>query len=413
MIQQNHTSTLFSEKLEACLLKLSFLEPSEITELLEYCKLLQVDSFASLIRGAQVSNEHADGRSLARTLEKLANHRSEVEQELQNRALEVLDHRKPVFIAVDDYVLFKRGKHISYTNILYDHATKVYSNGHDVVDAVVSQDGQPVLSVFEIQNLDKKDLQDKKPAKPSSTRSYISKNILALIRIEQLITLLTASGLSLKKIWVLTDRWFPSEAFVTALRKSGAYFLLAIKKNATVILPDKKRMLHPEKTKTGRNKKYQPKEIKIEPYFMCYKKCSYFTDKTAQRIVRAKEAILTLKKFGRVKVFAFQLEGHSDWRYFMTNNLHLAKEDACFKYAQRWGIECLHKELKDYFGLKKSHVRLEQHVLGHFVLLYLMHAMFSELRRERWKTESKILTAQEIWDDVFWSLRPRSLEVCA
>ena len=84
------------------------------------------------------------------------------------------------------------------------------------MDAVVSQDGQPVLSVFEIQNLDKKDLQDKKPAKPSSTRSYISKNILALIRIEQLITLLTASGLSLKKIWVLTDRWFPSEAFVTA-----------------------------------------------------------------------------------------------------------------------------------------------------------------------------------------------------
>ena len=112
-------------------------------------------------------------------------------------------------------------------------------------------------------------------------------------------------------------------------------------------------------------------------------------------------------------MFAFKLEGHQDWRYFITNNFALAREDAFQKYAQRWGIECLHKELKQYFGVKKSHVRLERRVLGHFMFLYLIHAMFSELRRERWKSESKSLTAQELWDDTFLNFMQQSAEVHA
>ena len=179
MLSTYNTAVLFIEKLEACLLKFSFLDTAEITELLEHCKLLQIDAFANLFRSAQACNKQMNGKRLAQTLEKLAIHRDEVEQELQRRALEVIDHRKPVFIAVDDYVLFKRGMSISYTNRLYDHATKCYSNGHDVVDALVSQDGQPVLSTFELQSLDMKDAQTKKTTKRSSSRSYQSKKVLA------------------------------------------------------------------------------------------------------------------------------------------------------------------------------------------------------------------------------------------
>ena len=239
-------------------------------ELLEHCKLLHFDIFANLFRSAQAYNKQMNGKRLARTLEKLAIHCDEIEQELQRRALEVIDHRKSVFIAVDDYVLFKRGTNISYTNSLYDHATKCYSNGHDVVDVLVSQDGQPVLGTFELQNLDIKYVKTKKTAKINSSRSYQSNNILSLLLIKHLVAMLSVSGQSLEKIWVLTDRWFPSEMFVTALRELGVYFLLAIKKNPVVILPDKELMIHPKKTKTGRNKKYQPRKMRIEQYFARY-----------------------------------------------------------------------------------------------------------------------------------------------
>jgi len=398
---------IFMESLEKCIKNFLFLDKGEQQLLLVHARNLMVDSFASLFRTEQRLNRKKNGRTLARILQKLHEHRDEVEQLLFDRNLKLLDRRKPVCIAVDDHGLDKRGEKIHATGRVFDHGKNLHYHGHCVVDAACVQDNLLLVNKHVIQVLKKKVAILPGKKRNARKRAVTTKITHAIDLVRQMAAKLVDHRVVRNKIWVLADRWFPCGAFVNAVRHQGVYFLLAVKKNTVTFLPDRKAMDVRQTGRRGRPRKYRPRRVSIARYFRQYRGDRYFIDRTTGRRVWWKTAVLITPAYGRVRVFAFHLETSKEWRYFISNNLRLTPARALFLYKQRWPIECLHKEIKQYFGLKKSRVRRSLPVQGHFVFVYLLHGVFCEIRWKRLHARNVLITAQHIWDEVFIDVTAR------
>ena len=101
--------------------------------------------------------------------------------------------------------------------------------------------------------------------------------------------------------------------------------------------------------------------MRVERYFMAYKNERYFTYEGLR--VFYKEAVLEVKELGRARVFRLREEGEKEFKYYVSNKLDMTAR-TCYRYKKlRWKIEEMHRDEKQYLGLRE-HLRLEKGALA-------------------------------------------------
>ena len=410
MINIHKNAILFSEQWRLAVKNFWFLRKEEQELVLAYSQQLIINPFVSFRKVAKWLGLADNGRKLANCLNKLWKNYQEVKEQLTGQLKNNLELRKRIYLAIDDYGLAKRGTKIATAGDFFAHAKKRHLNGHVVVDAAVIQDNRVCASYHEIQPLRRKRATKQSTTRGNGKKPLITKIALARRLINQLVPLIAPTTQLKKRLWVLMDRWYPCKQLVAVLRQWEVNYLLAIKSNAQVLLPDRKAMSKPHTSRRGRPAKYKPRKLAVRQYFDLYKTEHYFTFKPQALVVYYKDALLTTSSYGRVKIFAFRLDSTADYRYFICSNYQLPASEAFAIYSQRWPIEGLHKELKQYFGLRKCHSRRDSVVRGHFWLVYCLHQQFCQLRLRLAKKTSLQLTAHQLWYEQYqfycWPHKP-------
>jgi len=112
------------------------------------------------------------------------------------------------------------------------------------------------------------------------------------------------------------------------------------------------------------------KWFRIDKYFEKYKKWHYFTYGGKEKKVYYKKATLDVSKIGRRKIFMFKEENEKKCKYYMASDLKITAKTAYRHIKRRWSVETMHRELKQFFGLKANYSGRENYLLAHYIISY-------------------------------------------
>ena len=364
-----------------------------------YAQVLIVDKYPSMSRTAQTSNGMFNDKNVRQALKDLQFCKEIIDNE-RAKLFKTFDKRKNIYIGGDDTTVSKTGETIAFTQKLYDHSSGSYVNGWLIFDASIKYNEKIYGTSFMIKppQVKEKHLKKKNNAN-DQTRDKIS-TILVETMFTELILELQEAGFSKDHIIVLVDRWYPSKHFITFLREVGVNFVVAIKKNSQVILPDKGKYIRSLSKRPGKKPVHFSRELSVEKYFNKYGKSHWLTFPGKPEPSETKSATLNLNLANQVKVFAVIFPGQTTWRYFVAPKTYSTVFQMHNHYSKRWAVETVHQVLKDILGLEGGKMRLEPLVKGHILLVYLIHFYFLKYQRYL-ETEYKItLTPRQLYDHV-------------
>ena len=360
---------------------------------------LIADKYPSMSRTALASNGEFDVKKIRQALKDLQFCLEILDKE-RIELYETFDKRKNVFIGTDDVTVSKVGKTIALTQSLFDHTSKSFISGWLIFDVSIKYDNKTYATSYIMKppQIKKKNLKKNKVGEDQLKDSISSKLIKKLL--EKVILHLRKARFSKKHIIVLADRWYPSEKFFIFLRSKGINFVVAMKKNAQVILPDKAKYLRSLNKKRGKKATNFHRELSVEEYFSKYSKSHWVTFPDHNEPSETKSAILNLSTVKQVKVFAIIFPGQTTWRYFVAPRHYSTVSQMYAHYSQRWPVETVHQVLKDVLGLADGKMRLEPYVEGHIFLVYLIHYYFLKFQRYLETTFGITLTPRQLHDHV-------------
>ncbi len=345
-----------------------------------YAQVLIADKYPSMSRTAQVSNGLFNDKNIRQALKDLQFCKEIIDNE-RTKLFKTFDKRKNVYLGGDDTTVSKTGKSIAFTQKLFDHSSGSYVNGWLIFDTSIKHDERIYGASFMIKPPQVKEKYFKKKTNTNDqTRDKIS-TILVETMFTELILELLYVGFSKDHIIVLVDRWYPSEHFFTFLRKVGVNFVVAIKKNSQVILPDKAKYIRSLSKRRGKKPVHFSRELSVEKYFNKYGKSHWLTFSGKSEPCETKSATLNLNLANQVKVFAVIFPGQTTWRYFVAPKTYSSVFQMHQHYSKRWAVETVHQVLKDILGLEGGKMRLEPLVKGHIFLVYLIHFYFLKYQR--------------------------------
>lgn len=368
-----------------------------------YALQLIADKYPSMSRTAQASNGDFNDKNIRQALKDLLFCKEIIDGERAN-LFKTFDKRRKVYLGTDDMTVSKTGKRISFTQILFDHTSKSYVNGWLIFDTSIKYDGNVYGASYMIKTPQVKE----KYLKHIKDENDQIKDKLSTLLIETMLTdlilELQQAGFANDHIIVLVDRWYPSEHFFIFLRKFGVQFVVAIKKNSKVLLPDKAKFMRSKIRKRGKKPVHFLRNLSVEKFFNKYGKSHWFTLPEHFEPSETKSAILNLSIVKQVKVFAVIFPGQSSWRYFVTPKNYSSVFQMYNHYSKRWAVETVHQVLKDVLGLDEGKMRLEPLVEAHILLVYLIHFLFLKYQRYLETKYGFILTPRQLYDHVRTSI---------
>jgi len=364
-----------------------------------YALQLIADQYPSMSRTAQASNGDFNDKNIRQALRDLLFCKEIIDGERTN-LFKTFDKRKKVFLGTDDRTVSKTGKRISFTQVLFDHTSKSFINGWLIFDTSIKYDGKIYGTSYMIKPPRVKGkLLKHKNDENDQVRDKIS-TILVETMLTELIVGLLEAGFSKDHIIVLVDRWYPSEHFFTFLRKVGVSFVVAIKKNSKVLLPDKAKYDRSKIKKRGKKPVHFLRDMPVEKFFSKHGKSHWFTLPDHSEPSETKSATLNLSIVKQVKVFAVIFPGQSSWRYFVTPKTYSSVFQMYNHYSKRWAVETVHQVLKDVLGLDEGKMRLEPLVEGHILLVYFIHFVFLKFQRYLETEYGFTITPHQLYDHV-------------
>jgi len=357
------------------------------------------DKYPSMSRTALASKGEFDIKKIRQALKDLQFCLEILDKE-QTDLYETFDKRKNVYLGTDDMTVSKVGKKIALTQSLFDHTSKSFISGWLIFDMAIKHDNKIYTTSYMIKppQIKKRYLKKKNTSEEQIKDSISSKLIKKMLK--KVILQLRKAGFSKRHIIVLADRWYPSEAFFSFLRKIGVNFVIALKKNSQVILPDKAKYLRSLTKRRGAKPKHFRRELPLEEYFTKYGKSHWVTFPGHSELSETKSAVLNLSFIKQVKVFAIIFPGQTTWRYFVAPRHYSSVLQMYTHYSQRWPVETVHQVLKDILGLDKGKMRSEPYVEGHIFLVYLVHFYFLKFQRYLEATFGITLTPRQLHDHV-------------
>ena len=84
----------------------------------------------------------------------------------------------------------------------------------------------------------------------------------------------------------------------------------------------------------------------------------------------------------KAKICFFKYPGCRKWKVILSTNLELTAMEVLKLYLQRWSIECLFKEIKQYFGYDQSKSSNYYAMVSDLSIRYAFYIMFCSKREE-------------------------------
>lgn len=111
----------------------------------------------------------------------------------------------------------------------------------------------------------------------------------------------------------------------------------------------------------------------------------------------------------RVSICFFKYPANKKWKAILSTNLELTEEEVLKLYLHRWSIECLFKELKQYFGYNQSKGSKYYAMVADLSIRYSFYIMFCSRREER-KEKSMMQILMEFYEELFDEWLTRFIE---
>ena len=399
----NTISQDFQVYFERVLKKVGVLSRMQIEALLLVMMELVIDPRFSIKRVAEKSGGKFTRKFLTQTVKHYGRHQGRVRELLLQDILSELPRNKRLVLSVDDTLVKKSGKTIYGANRWYDHCLKTVYTAFCIVDLALVVGGK---AVFVMPWLVVKQGTARKTGKTGKTRKNQEQGIksrLALQLLDQIVPVLQEAGWQRERIFAVMDSWFSSRHVLSWLRGKGYNFRTDGKKNYQVQIPDKDRIKSRGKKKRGRPCKRFVKYVSIEVYFGDPLSWNYFTCPFTGKTVRHKEATITLKAGGRVRIYAYLREGCKNPRYILTNAVykHPPSTVTVYRdYYHRWPIEEAHRDLKQQFGLGSFKNRAGEQVNAFIQFIYTGYSVFCWMRFRQLQLNSRWITAPAFQDRI-------------
>lgn len=243
---------------------------------------------------------------------------------LQYYAMQILSllekHGEPIYLIVDDTTNKKRGKHILAAFNFFDHVSKQYIFGQQLVCAIIEY--RKIIIPFSIE------IYIPKGEERIDNFTFRKKTAIALAFLERF------EVDDNQTVYVIADTYYATTGILWLCREKGYIFVSSLKSNRILMLNNKQINL---KTYLRQNfyRKSHKKKIKLG---------------------RAKYQVLSqkvsLKTGGAVRIVCTRNESHRTAKVLFTTNLALPAYEILRVYQKRWSIEVFFKMSKQYLGLK-------------------------------------------------------------
>lgn len=102
----------------------------------------------------------------------------------------------------------------------------------------------------------------------------------------------------------------------------------------------------------------------------------------------------------RAKICFFKYPGCKKWKAILSTNLELTAMEVLKLYLQRWSIECLFKEIKQYFGYDQSKSSNYYAMVSDLSIRYAFYIMFCS-KREETKQQSMMQILMDFYEELF------------
>jgi ribosomal protein S17 len=225
-----------------------------------------------------------------------------------------------IYFIIDDTTNKKRGKHILAAFSFFDHTSKQYIWGQQLVCAILEYRG--IIIPYAIKVYIPQD-EAKSNDYPFKKKTQMASDILAEFEADEK-----------QEVFVVADTYYASPLIMTLCRQNGYSFVSMLKTNR-ILNVAQKQMNVLSYTKRFFNKKKRNKIIKL-----------------AANKYQVHSEKVVLKSGGAVKIVCTRSLSHCTVKTIFTTNTALPIESILTAYSKRWSIEVFFKMSKQYLGLR-------------------------------------------------------------
>lgn len=225
-----------------------------------------------------------------------------------------------IYFIIDDTTNKKRGKHILAAFSFFDHTSKQYIWGQQLVCAILEYRG--IIIPYAIKVYIPQD-EAKNNNYPFKKKTQMASDILAEFEADEK-----------QEVFVVADTYYASPLIMTLCRQNGYSFISMLKTNR-ILNAAQKQMNVLSYTKRFFNKKKRNRIIKLG---------------TNKYQVHSQKVVL--KSGGAVKIVCTRSLSHCTVKTIFTTNTALPIDSILTAYSKRWSIEVFFKMSKQYLGLR-------------------------------------------------------------
>ena len=259
------------------------------------------------------------------------------------------------YFVLDDSLLEKVGKSIEGAGYHYDHSENRCVYGHQIVTSgyVFNSEFYPFLL----------ELYTKEEECKKEGLTFKTKVEIALIILERAIEFHKPSV-------VLIDSWYCTQDIIRFLDEEGIKYIIASKSNRLFTYRNKDEKI----SKFTERICCTSKVIKDGYEYQVKSIMAYFEDFGTKRLLFVRRREIDKRNF-------------EDWNSLISNIYDVSDETIINFYANRFSIDCFHKEAKQHLGLGKSQLRKRRGVVKHLHLVAIAYCLlkFATWLKKGWK----------------------------
>ena len=273
-----------------------------------------------------------------------------------------------IYIIIDDTTNKKRGKHISAAFNFFDHASKQYILGQQLVCTVIEYRGIVIPYAIEVY-IPKENIQA--VGDSFKKKTTIASEMLSDFEADE-------NQSRTAGVFVVADTYYACPAIIELCRQKKYSFVSMLKTNRILYLGNK--------------------QLNVETYTRRYfnRRKKNKTIKIGSNKYQVYSQNADLKSGGAVKLVCTRNASHCTVKVIFTTNTALPIESILKAYQRRWSIEVFFKMSKQYLGLKSYQNRnlgaVESAVRLSLISYNLLtHAFINERRAQGKKLTEKNL----------------------
>jgi SRSO17 transposase len=269
-----------------------------------------------------------------------------------------------LYFIIDDTTNKKRGKHIVAAFNLFDHTSKQYIWGQQLVCAIIEYRGITIPFAIEVYIPKEKVNQTK--------GSFRKKTIIAAEILKDF------EADEKQEVYVVADTYYASPLIFELCRGRKYSFISMLKTNRILYLGNK--------------------QMNVEQYTKRYfnKKNRYKVVKSGSNKYHVHSQKVVLKSGGAVKLVCTRNTSHCTVKVIFTTNAALPVESILTAYQKRWSIEVFFKMSKQYLGLRAYQNRNLHAVESAVRLSLISYNLLTHVFLEEKRAQGKKLTEKNL-----------------